>query len=87
MLYEVITLAASVGAESTTGDGAEQGATRKLRHRAIVSGGGLRAICDWDDPAIRVVAGRDGDRADQRVLGDADDGDVDARRGERNNFV
>jgi hypothetical protein len=54
-------LAASVGAESG-GGAAPQDAVRRLRHRAIVSGGGLRAVCDWDDPALRIVAERDSER-------------------------
>jgi hypothetical protein len=33
-----------------------------LRHRAIVSGGGLRAIGDWDNPGMRITAHRDGKR-------------------------
>jgi len=56
-------LTASIGMAGTA-KGAEVPAAgfRPLRHRAIVSGGGLGAVCGWDDPAVRVVAEQSGQK-------------------------
>ncbi|MFP4057723.1 MAG: hypothetical protein ACLF0G_12725 [Candidatus Brocadiia bacterium] len=42
--------------------GAPAPGARPLRHRAVVGGGGLRAVADWDDPGLRVVVSQGGQR-------------------------
>jgi len=55
--------AASVGAPSAADrQRPESASQRPLRHRSLVSGGGLRALCDWGDPGLRVVASQGEER-------------------------
>jgi RNA polymerase sigma factor (sigma-70 family) len=55
-----------VEAEGVEGavEGTEQDdVRRRLYHRPVVDGGGLRAVCDgWDDPGLRCVVSQDGER-------------------------